>query len=546
MDNDIKYPIDDLDDRLAFDAASRPRLKEEDAIDNAFLGDVMSTWTFLNMFGEPLHLDSFALDDYIDALRYQESDFPCDLIIEIHCSLLKSLVNDASPPESFVVFPTTQHRSSKLKNGVVAEEMDLVKLEPPSDEGSEQGTTSVDSSITDTPFLYSSLLDIRAQLTKSGNQSWTDWRERIQNRDFSSGGWEYAVIGILDELGNSYRLTTPVVDILEQLLPEGEKHSRKSASANYARLDPKLKVKCIQLLVQLVCQTPTVREFIEECMSSMTELRKEKVEVQRDRKAKLEELAALEAELHPYETPEESANGHDSDATELDVAVAKRSVKASLKRKREEQEELAATMKRNKEYAKRLKMVENKRQEIKECEERVVNYDLELREKDCLRLRLLGKDRFFNRYWVLEGNGISGSVFRGEGPQYSSARLWVQGPSVEDATYYLGGAGVDLDEIPYGRVSAVDTSVVNEESVLRERILLRKEREEGQSVLYDECQWGYYDNVEGVEGLLAWLNPKGTREAKLRQAILSRKESMYKLLEVRDKVTSPPPPTATL
>jgi hypothetical protein len=504
----------------------------------------MSTWTFLNMFGEPLHLDSFTLDDYIDALRYQDTDFPCDLMIEIHCCLLKSLVNDSSP-ESLVVLPTT-HRSSKpTKNGVVVaeeEELDLeVKLEPPSDEtSSDQGTTSVDSSATDIPFLYTSLLDIRAQANKSSNQSWLDWRTRVHRRDFGSGGWEYAIIGILDELGNSYRLTTPVVDILEQLLPEGEKHTRKSASQNYAGLDPKLKVKCIQLLVQLVCQTPTVREYIEECMSSMTELRKEKVEVQRDRKAKLEELATLEAELHPYNTPEESVNGHDSDVTELDVPVQKRSVKASLKRKREEQEELAATMKRNKEFAKKVKVVEGKKQEIKDCEERVVNYDLELREKDCLRLRLLGKDRFFNRYWVLEGNGISASVFRGDGAQFSSARLWVQGPSVEDATYYLGGAGVDLDEIPYGRVSAVDTSVVNEESVLRERILLRKEREEGQSVLYDECQWGYYDDVEGVEGLLAWLNPKGTREAKLRLAISSRKESMYKLMEARDKVTPPP------
>ena len=497
------------------------------------------------MFGEPLHLDSFTLDDYIDALRYQDTDFPCDLMIEIHCSLLKSLVNDSSP-ESLVVLPTT-HRSSKpTKNGVVVaeeEEMDLeIKLEAPSDEGSSyQETTSVDSSATDTPFMYTSLLDIRAQANKSSNQSWLDWRTRVHTRDFASGGWEYAVIGILDELGDSYRLTTPVVDILEQLLPEGEKYTRKSASQNYSSLDPKLKVKCIQLLVQLVCQTPTVREFIEECMSSMTELRKEKVEVQRDRKAKIEELATLEAELHPYNTPEESVNGQDSDVTELDVPVQKRSVKASLKRKREEQEELAATMKRNKEYAKKAKVVETKKKEIKDCEERVVNYDLELREKDCLRLRLLGKDRFFNRYWVLEGNGISASVFRGDGAPFSSARLWVQGPSVEDATYYLGGAGVDLDEIPYGRVSAVDTSVVNEESILRERILLRKEREEGQSVLYDECQWGYYNDVEGVEGLLAWLNPKGTREAKLRLAISSRKESMYKLMESRDKVPPHPP-----
>ena len=160
-----------------------------------------------------------------------------------------------------------------------------------------------------------------------------DWRTRIQSRDFTAGGWEYAVIGILDELGNSYRLTTIVVDILEQLLPDNEKHTRKAAKENYARMDAKLKVKAIQLLVQLVCQTPTVREYIEESMSHMTELRKEKVEVQRERKAKLEELAVLESELHPY-TPDDSTNGQDSDTTELDViAVQKRSVKASLKTK---------------------------------------------------------------------------------------------------------------------------------------------------------------------------------------------------------------------
>ena len=302
------------------------------------------------------------------------------------------------------------------------------------------------------------------------------------------------------------------------------------------RMDAKYKVKAIQLLVQLVCQTPTVREYIEECMSNMTELRKDKVDVQRERKVRLEELAIMETELNPYTTPEESTNGHDSDATEIDGGLQKRSVKASLKRKREEAEELLAAAKQKKEYAKRLKLVDAKRAEIKECEERIVQYDHELREKDCQRLRLLGKDRFFNRYWFLEGNGLA--YDRGD-VGYTSARLWVQGPSVEDAAYFLGGAGVDLDEIPYGRVSAVDTSVVDEENVLRERILLRKEREEGQSVLYDECQWGYYDDPEGIEGLIAWLNPKGVREAKLRTALLARKDALYKVMEARNKVGLP-------
>ena len=509
---------------MAFDAASRPRLKVEDSIDNGFLGDVMSTWTFLNVFGEPLHLDTFTLDDYIDALRYQEPEFPCELVTEIHCALLKSLVTEGEPAECLVTLPT--HRPSKpSKNGTV----DLVKLE---DAENTSDHRSISSQSTDTPFLYSSLLELRATGNKSGSQSWTDWRTRIQSRDFAAGGWEFALIGILDELGNSYRLTTIVVDILEQLLPENEKHTRKTVKENYARMDTKYKVKAIQLLVQFVCQTPTVREFIEDSMSNMTELRKEKVEVQRERKVKLEELAVQESELQPY-TRDESSNGHDdSDTTEMEVST-KRSVKASLKRKREEAEELAATIKRNKEYAKRVKLVDAKRLEIKRCEEKVLQYDHDLREKDCQRLRLLGKDRFFNRYWILEGNGLPQNEIRGEAP-YHSGRLWVQGPSVEDAMFFLGGAGVDLEEIPYGRVSAVDTSIGDED--LREKILLRKEREEGQSVLYDECQWGYYDDPEAVEGLVAWLNPKGVREAKLRLAVLARKDALYKFMEAREKV----------
>jgi hypothetical protein len=515
-----------LDDRLAFDAASRPRLKEEESIDNAFLGEVVSTWTFLNVFGEPLRIDSFTLDDFIDALRYTDTDFPCELITEIHCCLLKALVPEHEP-ESLVALPKIRESTS---NGDSTSTTDIKSEENTASEAGD----SIDSTATDIPDTYSSLLELRKNATKYGGQTWTDWRIRVQTRDFINGGWEYAVIGILDELGNSYRLTPVVVDILEQCVPDNEKHTRKSVKENYTQMDAKYKIKAIQLLIQLVCQTSIVREHIEECMSSMTELRKDKVDVQRERKVRLEELAVMEAELNPY-TPEESTNGHDSDATETTDGAQKRSVKASLKRKREEAEELIAQAKAKKEYTKRLKVVDSKRAEIKECEDRILQYDHELREKDCQRLRILGKDRFFNRYWFLEGNGLAydkGDV------GYTSARLWVQGPSVEDAAYFLGGAGVDLDEFPYGRVSAVDTSVVDEENVLRERILIRKEREEGQSVLYDECQWGYYDDQEGIEGLIAWLNPKGVREAKLRAALIARKDAMYKLMEARNKVMS--------
>jgi len=536
-ENDIKYPIDDLDDRLTFDAAARPRLKQEESIDNEVLVEVMSTWTFLNVFGEPLRLDSFTLDDYIDALKYQEIDFPSELIIEIHCALLRALVS--AEAESLVIFPRT-HKSKRKQidsstnttsstPSVKAESVDI-SMDDASDADRESSSASSVSS------EYNTLLKLRATNTKPGNSSWTDWRVRIQQRDFNAGGWEFAIVGILDELADSHRLTPVIIEILTSLLPPHEKHTRKTVKDNYARLPPKLKIRTIHLLTQLVCQTPTVREHIEDCMTTMTELRKDKVDAQRERKTRIEELTALEVELQPF-TPEESMNGQDedTDATETDhSAPQKRSIKMSLKRKREEEEERIANIKRTKEYQKRLKLVDQKKDEIKGCEERIVQFDNELREKDCQRLRLLGKDRFYNRYWYLEGNGLSG-VMRGEAT-YGSARLWVQGPSVEDAAAYLGAAGLEMDEIPFFRLGLINEAVFVDDTMLRDRVVSRKEREEGQSILYDENSWGFYDDSDGVEGLIAWLNPKGIREAKLRTALLARKEGMYEAMEARKKV----------
>ena len=492
----------------------------------------MSTWTFLNFFGEPLRLDSFTLDDYIDALKYQDIDFPAEIITEIHCALLKALVSEDG--ETFVSFPRRETKRKHNEGSTTTSETPSIKVEG---EDVVLGEVSEHTSTTSSvPDEYNALLQLRANMTKPGNASWTDWRTRIQQRDFTAGGWEFTVVGILDELAESYRLTPSIIEILTPLLPSHEKHTRKSVKANYARMDAEVKVRTIHLLTQLVSQTPTVREHIEECMTTMTELRKDKVDAQRERKMRIEELAVLEAELQPF-TPDESMNGQDedTDATETDAsAPQKRSVKASLKRKREEEEERVANIKRTKEYQKRLKIVDQKREEIKTCEERIVRYDNELREKDCQRLRLLGKDRFFNRYWYLEGNGLSPQG-RGDAP-YGSARLWVQGPSVEDAATYMGGVGLDVDMLPFNRLSTAHIATLEDDVMFRDRIVSRKEREEGQTVLYEEHHWGYYDDPEGVEGLIAWLNPKGIREVKLRAALVARRDSMYEAMDARQKV----------
>jgi Williams-Beuren syndrome DDT (WSD), D-TOX E motif/DDT domain len=476
-------------------------LNQEDAINNDYLIDVMSTWTLLNVFGESLQLDSFTLDDCLDALRYQEVDYPCELISEMHCALLKALISPAGDTTVYLPQPLQPQVDPITPEEEDSDIMDTTPFFPPE---------------------YSALLNLRAQASKPGSQSWTDWRNKIYNRDFNSGGWQFIVLGILDELGNSPHLTAQVVEIMSYLIPRSEKLSRKTVKESYLRMDSALKVRTLHLLSQLVCQTPSVRDHIEECMTSMTELRKDKVDAQRERKVRIEELSTLEAELQPF-TPPEEPNGMQEESDSASIDETKRSVKASLKRKREEQEERLATITRTKQYNKRLKLVDSKRAEITACEDKIAQYDVELREKDCQRLRLLGKDRFYNRYWYLEGNGlVTGEEGRAEAG-YASARLWVQGPSFDDAAYFLGGVGLNEQQM-------------SDDEMLRDRIQARKEREEGQTILCNEHEWGYYDEAEGVEGLIAWLNPKGIREAKLRTALLARKDSMYEAMEARKKV----------
>jgi bromodomain adjacent to zinc finger domain protein 1A len=58
------------------------------------------------------------------------------------------------------------------------------------------------------------------------------------------------------------------------------------------------------------------------------------------------------------------------------------------------------------------------------------------RHRDVLRIRPLGKDRFFNRYWYFDGIGTMELISSEDGSVvYGTGRLFVQGPSKEDQDF---------------------------------------------------------------------------------------------------------------
>jgi hypothetical protein len=188
----------------------------------------------------------------------------------------------------------------------------------------------------------------------------------------------------------------------------------------------------------------------------------------------------------------------------------KRKREEEIARKEQEKKQRAAATKTSKQEIKLKKLeaqIEAKKDEIKDCEDAVADLNNDLRETDCQRTKCLGRDRFCNRYYWFERNGMPyGGVPETSTAHYGYAngRLWVQGPDDMERDGFI-----DLpkeDEAKYKE--SFGTTVV-----------ARKEKEEGATHLESANEWGYFDSSEAIDGLISWLDERGHREKALRKEV---------------------------
>lgn len=200
---------------------------------------------------------------------------------------------------------------------------------------------------------------------------------------------------------------------------------------------------------------------------------------------------------------------------------------AERKRKREEEQERkeraaeAKQSKGTKEYQKVLKNIEKERERIEMAEDAIADVDNDLREADCPRTRVLGKDRFWNRYYWFERNAMPYEGLEESSTaeaEYANGRLWVQGP----------------DDIE--REGFIDVSEEEKAKYYRSFQMTpaeRKRAEEGPTSVFTAHQWGYYENPEDVEMLIGWLDTRGNRELKLRKELLIQRDVIVRYMEKR-------------
>ncbi|OTB04931.1 hypothetical protein M426DRAFT_144676 [Hypoxylon sp. CI-4A] len=571
-----KYPIEDLqleprDDyvrpALKFMCSDPPegvvdRGAQNDKILMKSIGPLLETWDTLNVYCEIYKLDSFTFDDFVEAMEITREDTPCQLFTEIHCALLKQIV------------------SSEADGGKLL--VDLPELDEDDDE-EEEDSTAVTPEPEPEPkpagrATRSSLAKLEAERIKAEAAAAEktpepkdkhratevladfDWIERLKRRDFQEGTWELIMVGLLHQLSKDPRHTEACEELLAQLVPPELEPSQETVRQQYGQLDLNLRVVALRILCTLTVDTKAFRGYMEECAETMTGYRKEKIEWQRQRKQALEDLKGLndqrkillpenmppsppaeEAEVAKSngdvkmtdadETPEKS----DEEAGDSDADASRHNTRrggnraAERKRKREEQErkkeaELAAKMpKQSKQFVRLLKDIQKKQDTIKKCEEEIATIDNDLREADCARTRILGKDRFWNRYYWFERNGMPyGGLPTSSTADaaYANGCIWVQGPDEMEREGYIDMPAEQQDEY---------------KAKFKMTVPQRKKMEEGRTSVFNARQWGYYSEPGDVDSLLNWLDPRGFNESKLRKEIISFKDKIVTHMENRVK-----------
>ncbi|PFH54635.1 hypothetical protein AMATHDRAFT_134914 [Amanita thiersii Skay4041] len=486
----VRYPTEDLDVRIADKdkkagmrvqrpLANRSALPFNDkpGIFEAFL----MGWNFLVVYGQPLHLSPFTLDDFEHALRHSVPEPPCPLLAEIHATLIYNLRT----------VPFTRHSAL----------LSLLRLKEKMEDG-EQATTRV---------LGVTIDELTAAMAEVGN----NW-ERIPLRHTEGrDGWEEALVGCLKDHATS--TTFPRLrEVLTQLLfvtePSlGRSSSREptpmeasnvlsTASKRYYALSPEDRIAILSFMCNLAISSKAIHTHMEYCEEQLTALRKEKIEVNRLKKQYLEEMNILLGETKEDSSP--SQNGGDEDAVMQDSSelsdVSESTSEANSKKGRQSRQAHAKEREaaRAKQAFVKQAIAEHRRldEEVNKLERRLEAIEREFRKLlGAVRVKPLGRDRFYNRIWWFDGMGSASLVGSGGVAQYGTGRIFIQGPSEFDAETLERRKDECIDE--------------------------RRREEEGAEGMLEPGDWAVYSELEELDEFFSWLNPKGHREIALKTAL---------------------------
>ncbi|KAI0053291.1 chromatin remodeling complex protein [Auriscalpium vulgare] len=495
----IRYPTEDLDvvltekEKKGGMKIRRPTASRDlpwNDREGTFEAFLMS-WNYLVVYGEPLHISSFTLDEYEHALRHSLIEPPCVLLAEVHACLIYNLRT----------IPFQRH------SAVVS----LMRLQEELE--------------TDDPELGVTIEQLITSMADVGN----NWERHPLRSNEGRNGWEESLVGCLKDHA-TLETFPPLRRILTRLLfspdapvdPTGSSSdSRTSTPAAihytqptapgeaYHALPAEDRIAILSFMCNISVSSKAIHAHMETSEENLTALRKDKIAQNRARKQCIEERDALLGDaknaVHAENGVEDDTPMNDlSDLSDISASEGgsesgsgKPSKSKDLRRKAQsqahaKQRELA----RQKTATAKQAIAEHRRldEEVGRLERRLAAIERDFRKLlGSIRVKPMGRDRFYNRIWWFDGMGSMSLLGSGGIVQYGSGRLFIQGPS-----------SIDMELLDR-----------REETYMRQRRL----DEEGEDGMLGEGEWAVYSDIEEIDEFAAWLNPKGHRELALKNAL---------------------------
>jgi hypothetical protein len=294
----VKYPTEDLDVPMRETEIQRPDMKfftdmgiagdEEDEscptgkYDSKSVGQLLGVWNTLNVHNEVYILDSFTFDDFAEAIRFSSDGIECELLTEVHCAVLKQLVDDKG--DLMVDLP--EFDDSESEDESEEEEEDEEDEDEPEPEPEPPRRTTRSSLAKAAELAREKSPTPEDPLAHRADELQSDhpWQEKCKERDFRGNRWQPILAGLLYQISLNDRYKERVDNILSQLLPPDEDPTPDTVIQNYALLDVNLRLDALEMIVVLSIRTKAIREQLERMSQEMTDLRKRKIEQQRLKK----------------------------------------------------------------------------------------------------------------------------------------------------------------------------------------------------------------------------------------------------------------------
>lgn len=405
------------------------------------------------------------------------------------------------------------------------------------------------------------------KLEKCLNYRNVNWIERLTKRQFNNSYWLIILLGVLEDCRHLPMYTEFIDSFIEKIIPKDISATQlpKQLWRNFCRkLSFSDKVNALWILVDLVSHfSPDIKAAVDDSMELCGQIRSERFKVARELKTEAAVLSNLQGDLQAIQ---EKLNKTDENTPSADGADKKDDSESNS-----EPIDLIIIEKKQKlieEQDKKVQALQSDKNFLDNC----------LFENDLQRLKPLGLDRYGNRYFWLDHNGVPFPQYpagMNETPKsnnslsYHSGRLLIQGPKASSAKFFLNVSDEQLSnwqkirnsegiseatrevfgisKTSSGSYNYVENGIEVELLDSNDRVNPLIELTPIQKKIMDETpsrlllspdQWYCIDKLEDLSRIMDWLDNWGRKEHDLLRQIRPIMERIKSSLSLRDHALS--------